>query len=137
MDDRIPAAVEPRAQHLEVAQIPLHELPRRMLPVRRDVPLLLCSWIEGNEVIENGDKKSVSEEGIDDVAADEAGASGDEDVGLIFGSQGYESTTAGGFSTRLHCIRAMSRLLWSRNWPIFPRQSPVFQRSRSRGSLAG
>jgi hypothetical protein len=61
--------------------------------MRRDVALFHGAWIEGIEVIENGDRKSVSEEGIDDVAADEAGASGDEDVGLVIGLQRYESTT--------------------------------------------
>ena len=50
----------------------------RVAPVRGDVPFLDGARIEGVEVVEHGDVIAVGKQRVDQVAADEAGAAGDE-----------------------------------------------------------
>ncbi len=80
MQDRVEWPGELTGQALGIAEIRFNQPVARVRPMLADVPFLDVTVVEVVEVVEDRDVLAVSEERIDDVAADEAGPAGDQNV---------------------------------------------------------
>ena len=80
MNDGVVVASQLVRQAIGVSQVGFHQAPTRIRSMIADVPLLESTVVKRVEILEDGDLLAFREERIDNVASDETGAAGNQDV---------------------------------------------------------